>query len=40
MRPGLQQNIDEAETLRGTRKVLIFDEDIEDLTRHAEPFDI
>jgi two-component system C4-dicarboxylate transport response regulator DctD len=39
MRPGLQQNIDEAETLRGTRKVLIFDEDIEDLTRHAEPFE-
>ena len=39
MRQELQQNIDEAETLCGTRKVLIFDEDIEDLARAAEPFE-
>ena len=35
----LQQNMDEAETRYGTRKVLIFDEDIEDLARQAEPFE-
>ena len=35
----LQQNMGEAETLYGTRKVLIFDEDIEDLARLAEPFE-
>ena len=39
MRQELQRNIDEDETLCGTRKVLIFDEDIEDLARHAEPFE-
>jgi DNA-binding NtrC family response regulator len=39
MRQELQQNIDEAETLCGTRKVLIVDEDIEDLARAAEPFE-
>jgi DNA-binding NtrC family response regulator len=39
MRQELQQNIDEAETLCGTRKVLILDEDIEDLARAAEPFE-
>ncbi len=38
MRQELQRNIDEDETLCGTRKELIFDEDIEDLARHAEPF--
>jgi DNA-binding NtrC family response regulator len=31
--------MEEARTLRGERKVLIFDEDIEDLARHAEPFE-
>lgn len=39
MRQGLQQNTDEAETPCGTRKVLIFDEDTEDLARAAEPFE-
>jgi ActR/RegA family two-component response regulator len=39
MRQELQQNIDEAETLCGTRKVLILDEDIEDLAQAAEPFE-
>jgi DNA-binding response OmpR family regulator len=39
MRQELQENIDEAETLCGTRKVLIVDEDIEDLARAAEPFE-
>jgi DNA-binding response OmpR family regulator len=39
MRQKLQQNMDEAETLCGTRKVLILDEDIEDLARAAEPFE-
>jgi DNA-binding response OmpR family regulator len=39
MRQELQQNIDEAETLCRTRKVLILDEDIEDLARAAEPFE-
>lgn len=34
-----QQNVDEAQTFRGSRKVLIFDEDIEDLARHAKPFE-
>jgi two-component system response regulator RegA len=35
----LQQNSDEAETRSGMRKVLIFDEDIEDLAQQAEPFE-
>jgi DNA-binding NtrC family response regulator len=39
MRIGAQQNVEEAKTLGAARKVLIFDEDIEDLTRHAEPFE-
>jgi len=39
MRLGAQQNVEEAKTLGAARKVLIFDEDIEDLTRHAEPFE-
>jgi ActR/RegA family two-component response regulator len=39
MRHEPQPNVQEAETLRIARKVLIFDEDIEDLTRHAEPFE-
>ncbi len=39
MRLGPQQNVEEAITLGASRKVLIFDEDIEDLTRHAEPFE-
>jgi DNA-binding NtrC family response regulator len=39
MRPGPQQNVEEAKTLGAARKVLIFAEDIEDLTRHAEPFE-
>jgi DNA-binding response OmpR family regulator len=39
MRQGTQQDVDEAENLCSIRKVLIFDEDIEDLARHAEPFE-
>ncbi|MEY2602966.1 MAG: two-component system, NtrC family, response regulator HydG [Verrucomicrobiota bacterium] len=39
MRRGPQQDIEEAKTLRAARKVLIFDGDIEDLARHAEPFE-
>jgi ActR/RegA family two-component response regulator len=39
MRLGAQQNVEEVKTLGAARKVLIFDEDIEDLTRHAEPFE-
>jgi len=39
MRLGAQQNVEQAKTLGAARKVLIFDEDIEDLTRHAEPFE-
>ena len=39
MRLGAQQNVEEAKTLGAAHKVLIFDEDIEDLTRHAEPFE-
>jgi DNA-binding NtrC family response regulator len=39
MRLGPQQNVEDAITLGASRKVLIFDEDIEDLTRHAEPFE-
>src|ERR1039458_7396970 len=38
MRQGTQQKADEAENLCSIRNVLIFDEDIEDLARHAEPF--
>jgi DNA-binding NtrC family response regulator len=39
MRRGTQQDIEEAKTVRAARKVLIFDEDIGDLARHAEPFE-
>jgi len=39
MRLGAQRNVEEAKNLGAARKVLIFDEDIEDLTRHAEPFE-
>jgi len=40
MRQRVQQSIDETETPCDTHKVLIFDEDIEDLARHAEPFEV
>lgn len=40
MRHVLQQSIDETDTLCDKRKVLIFDEDIEDLARQAEPFEV
>jgi len=33
-----EQRVQNEETLSGTRKVLIFDEDVEDLARQAEPF--
>jgi len=39
MRQEKQQNVGEAEALGSIRNVLIFDEDIEDLARHAEPFE-
>ena len=39
MRHEPQPNVQEAEALHIARKVLIFDEDIVDLTRHAEPFE-
>ena len=39
MRQGTQQSVSGVEPLRGMRNVLIFDEDIEDLARHAEPFE-
>jgi PleD family two-component response regulator len=34
-----QQNVDDPETPWGTCKVLVFDEDIEDLSRQAAPFE-
>ncbi len=34
-----KQNVDEAKTLCSIGNVLIFDKDIEDLARHAEPFE-
>jgi len=39
MRQETKQNVDEAESLGSIRNVLIFDEDMEDLARHAEPFE-
>ena len=39
MRQETKPNVDDAETLCSIRNVLIFDEDIEDLARHAEPFE-
>jgi DNA-binding NtrC family response regulator len=39
MRQAQQQSAKEVQLLCDTRKVLIFDEDIEDLTRIAEPFE-
>jgi DNA-binding NtrC family response regulator len=39
MRQGTQQDVDEVENLCSIRNVLIFDEDLEDLVRHAEPFE-
>jgi DNA-binding NtrC family response regulator len=39
MRQGTRQNADEAENRSSIRNVLIFDEDIEDLGRLAEPFE-
>lgn len=39
MRNELQQSVDETQNMYDKRKVLIFDEDIEDLARQAEPFE-
>jgi DNA-binding NtrC family response regulator len=39
MRQGTQQDVDEVENLCSIRNVLIVDEDLEDLVRHAEPFE-
>ena len=38
MRQGTLESVNGVETLWGMRNVLIFDEDSEDLVRHAEPF--
>jgi DNA-binding response OmpR family regulator len=39
MRKRMEQNVDDAEILYRTPKILIFDANIDDLTRHAEPFE-
>jgi DNA-binding NtrC family response regulator len=39
MRQGRQRETDEPGKLCGVRRVLLFDEDVEDLARHAEPFE-
>ncbi len=39
MRQGTRQDADEPENLCSIRNVLIFDEDIEELARQAEPFE-
>lgn len=39
MRKRMEQNVDDAETLYRTPKILIFDVNIDDLTRYAEPFE-
>jgi len=39
MRQRTQPDVDEVENLCSIRNILIFDEDIEDLARHAEPFE-
>lgn len=39
MGQGRPQSGERAETLRAPRKILIFDEDAGDLSRHAEPFE-
>lgn len=39
MREGIRQLEEEAYTYLGPRKVLIFDEDIEELAHYAEPFE-
>jgi len=39
MEGGKQQNVDESRALCGTRKVLIFDEDIDELSLFAKPFE-
>lgn len=39
MRQRIEETVDEARVLRGTRKVLVFDQDGTDLARHSEPFE-
>lgn len=39
MRQRTEENLDEAEMLPATRKVLVFDQDVIDLARHSEPFE-
>ena len=39
MRPEIRQGTQEIGPFSNTRKILLFDEDVESLTRHAEPFE-
>lgn len=39
MRQGREENLDKADMLPATRKVLVFDQDVIDLARHSEPFE-
>lgn len=39
MRQRIEESVDEARVLRATPKVLVFDQDVIDLARHAEPFE-
>src|SRR5215469_7933483 len=39
MRQRMEENVDQAEVLPATRKVLVFDRDVIDLARHSEPFE-
>jgi len=39
MRKATEANVEQAETLPVTRKVLVFDQDPIDLARHSEPFE-
>src|SRR5215471_8100825 len=39
MRQRMEENVDQAEALPATRKVLVFDQDVIDLARHSEPFE-
>ena len=39
MRQRMEENVDQAEVLPATRKVLVFDQDVIDLARHSESFE-
>ena len=40
MKQAAEENVDEAKMLPATRKVLVFDQDVIDLARHSEPFEV